>query len=313
MMFVNSYNKTRLILFSVPLMWGFNFPVMKIGLEHIPPLAYSTIRMFFCVAVAWIILYFSKTHKKVAKEDMKSLFVISFFGFFIFQLLFILGVNLTPSGNAAIIVALLPISVAILSMFLKIERISRKTFGVIVFSFIGILLITFGSGKEFSLASDHLLGALMLLVGQFFFAYYTIYSKKLMGKYSPYQIIAYVFGISTFFFVLISIPELIALDFTKIPLEAWMSDIYSGVFAIGIGNIIWTWGIDKIGSTNTALYNNLTPVFAVIFAFFILGERFGFIQFIGAAIILIGLTLNRNRSTSTIVIKEKASEGETLN
>ncbi|SMB81874.1 Permease of the drug/metabolite transporter (DMT) superfamily [Desulfonispora thiosulfatigenes DSM 11270] len=297
---MTSDNKTRLLLFSVPLMWGLNFPFMKVGLEFITPLAYSSLRMVFSVAVAWIILYYSKTYQKIVKEDWKSMFFVSFFGFFIFQVLFILGVNLTTSGNAAIIVALLPISVVILNTILKIEQISKKTFGVIAFSFVGILLVILGSGKELSLAHNHLIGALMLLVGQFFFAYYTIFSKRLMAKYSSYQVIAYVFSISTFFFFLISIPELIQLDYKAVPQMGWSSNIYSGIFAIGIGNIIWVWGINKIGSTGTALYNNLTPVFAVIFAFLILGEKFSFIQFIGAAIIFIGLSMNRNKAGSTI-------------
>lgn len=297
---MNSDTKTRLIILSVPLMWGFNFPVMKIGLEHMPPLSYGAIRMFFCLAVSWIILHYSKTHQKLAKEDRRLLFLVGFFGFFVFQLLFIIGVDLTTSGNASIVVALLPISVAILSRILKIETISRKTFVVIIFCFIGILLVILGSGKELSLANNHLVGALMLLIGQLFFAYYTIYSKRLMLKYSPYQIITYVFSITTFFFFIVALPELITIEYSKIPPVAWLSNIYSGIFAIGIGNVIWMWGIKEIGSTNTALFNNLVPIFAVIFAFLMLGERLNFIQFVGAAIILIGLTINVKSSKTVI-------------
>jgi drug/metabolite transporter (DMT)-like permease len=52
-----------------------------------------------------------------------------------------------------------------------------------------------------------------------------------------------------------------------------------------------------IGSMRTSVINNLSPVFAVITGYFMLGETFGTLQTAGAAGIFIAIRITRNRKT----------------
>lgn len=292
---MKKFSSVGLVLLFVSMLWGVNPPIMKMGLEYVPPLPYNTLRMIFAAITAWGIVCFSKTYQKIEKEDWKTLLSITMFGFFIFQIFFTICVDLTTSGNVALITGLLPLDVAFVNTIFRIERISMRTVEGMVISFLGVVLIILGSGKEVSLASNHLWGVLLLLLGQIFFAYYMVFSKKLLKKYPSSLIMAHVITISSFFFVLVSIKGLMAVDWGNLSQTFWLSNLYSGIFAICVGNFLWTWGVKKIGSTHTAIYNNLTLVFMILSGCLMLGERFGLVQFVGAVIIFTGLYVTKNK------------------
>ncbi len=57
-------------------------------------------------------------------------------------------------------------------------------------------------------------------------------------------------------------------------------------------------GTGILGSTKASLYNNLPPVFAVAISYLFLGESFGWLQFIGAIIIFLGLYVAKGKKQS---------------
>ncbi|MBU2699300.1 drug/metabolite transporter (DMT)-like permease [Sporomusaceae bacterium BoRhaA] len=72
------------------------------------------------------------------------------------------------------------------------------------------------------------------------------------------------------------------------------------IFAICIGNFMWIWGIGKIGSNRTAIYNNLSPIFAIITGYFLLGETIELWQLIGGVAVLWGVYLMRKSKISIV-------------
>lgn len=283
------------VLLFVSFVWGINPTIMKIGLIYLPPMPYNAVRMLVALLFSWLILFMSKTYKPFERGDVKLIVLIGAAGFFIFQLAFTFGVQNTTAGNASLVLALVPASVAIINKLFKIEDISLLMIGGIVMSLIGVSLIVVGSGKEISASGNHFFGAFMLLIAQFAYGYYSVFSKPLLSKYSTYQITACMVTVATVLFIMVAIPSLLPIKWNKVPLAAWFSVLYSGIFAICLGNFLWIWAIGKIGSTRTALYNNLSPIFAVATGYFFLAESFGWLQFFGAAIIFSGMYLTRKK------------------
>lgn len=285
----------EITLFMVAIIWGINPPIMKLGLYDLPPMPYNTVRMIIATLIAWIFLWLSGTHRSFDKVDTKKLYQISILGFFVFQLFFTVGVYRTTAGNASFTLSLLPVSVLIINKLFHIEKITKLALIGVILSISGILLIVLGSGEEISLSSDHMIGTVFLLIAEAGYGYYTVFSKDLLSKYSTYQVTAYLMTVTTVLFIFVSLPSLTAVNWFDISLMAWLSALYSGVFALCIGNFLWIWGTGKIGSTKAAMYNNLSPVFAVIASYFLLGETFGLLQVIGASGIFGGIYVTRNR------------------
>ncbi len=284
-----------IILVSVPFFWGINFTVMKVGLQSLAPMSFNTSRLIIASILSWILVWAFKAYKPMAWSDMPAIFSVSVLGFAIPQIGITWGVNYTTAGNSSLIMALIPISVLLINVILGKEAVNKWGIRGIILSFIGVILVILGSGSGLKISSSDLIGVTILLVAQFFAAYFTVFSKPLVEKYSPYQVIAYAMTISSLLFLLISVRSLADINWIQLPGSAWVSILYSGIFALAAGNCIWVWAVKKIGSTKTAVFNNLTPVFAIITGCFFLQETFGWSQLAGAFVILIGLIITQRK------------------
>lgn len=293
----NKKNLTaELALFMVAVIWGMNPPIIKVGLQYLPPQPYNLARMIVGAAIALIALAISGTYRPMNRADFWKIFRISAFGFFIFQLFFTEGIQRTTSGNASFMLCLMPVSVLLLNKFCGIEKITRPTVIGIFCSVCGITLIVLGAGKEISLASNHLMGTIFILLSQAGYAYYTVFSKELLERYSTYQITAYLMVITALLLLIASSPVITEVSWTSIPWSGWASVVFSGMIALCLCNFLWIWGLGIIGTSRAAIFNNLSPVFAIATGYYLLGETFGLLQAAGAAFVFLGVYITRNRN-----------------
>lgn len=286
--------RVHLTLAFVAFLWGINPPIMKVGLLYVEPMAYNAVRMLLALSVGWVVLCRLGIWQPLQREYYKP-FLVASLGFFFFQYFFTAGVQITTAGNASLILACLPVSVALINHFHHFENISTASAVGILVSLSGVAVMVAGTGKEVSLAAGHVTGALLLLIAQLSYGYYTVYSRLLTAIYSPYQTTAYILLIATGLFLIVSFPSLFRADWQSIPQPGWASILYSGIFPLCLGNFLWIWGTGILGSTRASLYNNLPPVFSVALGYLYLSETFGWLQFLGAVIIFAGLFIAKGR------------------
>jgi drug/metabolite transporter (DMT)-like permease len=283
------------MLLLVAVMWGMNPPVIKLGLQHIPPLPYNVARMIVGSVVALFALWLSGSYRRPTRRDFWVFVRASVFGFLVFQLLFAEGIDRTTSGNAAFMCCLLPLFVLLINRIYGFDTIDRGVAIGIACSIVGVVLIVLGAGRELSLADGHLTGALLILGAHVGYAYYTVFSRELLGRYSTYQVTASLMVITTVLMAAVSFPMMRSVAWTALPAPAWGSVAFSGVFGLCLGNFLWIWGAGVIGAARASLFNNLTPLFAVVTAYFLLGETFGALQTAGAAFVFGGIYVTRRR------------------
>jgi len=289
-----SIRRVEIVLFIIVVIWGINTPVMKMGLLALKPLLYNACRLLLAAALALLALVLTKSYKAMPMRDIKQLASISIFGFFFNQVLVIFGMSQTTAGNASLVLATLPVEVALINRLFKIELISRQTAMGIVIGLLGVFFVVWGSNKEFSLFGPHMIGAALLLMGQACYAYYTVFSKQLINQYSIYQIIAFVMTTNAILFSLMALPELEQLQLGDISGTAWYSIIFSATFALFMANFVWVWVVGILGSTTASLYQYLCPVLSIAFASVFMNESFSILQCMGAAVTFLGLYLTRS-------------------
>lgn len=277
----------------VVLIWSSNNSVIKIGISEIGTFTYNALRLSIASILCWLWLYKTHTYKKMPWHDLKALILLSLCGFCLTQICLTYGLSKTTAGNASLASAIMPLAVVLLNrIFKKIPLSKMMTIGIIL-SFSGVLSIIFSSNKEISFSNYHLIGTLIVVFGQFYNAYYTIYAKDLLNNYSSCQIVSYLMSISAVVFFILAIPEMRTIDFSSLSNSAWISVFYSGIFALWLCNIIWVYAVGQIGSTRTALYQYLLPVCSLWFAYILLDETLVTGQIIGTILILIGLIISR--------------------
>lgn len=290
----HSNGYVRFILLFVVLLFGINPTVVRLGINNMPALSFTTLRLLVATISFLCVLYFSKTYKKVNKEDIYKFLLIGLGGL-IFQLGLIYGLKYVSAATASTITAIMPISVIIINRFIKHIEIDKSKYIGALITMIGIILIT-QKGINFKGFFDRSqIGIILLLIAQLAAAIYTVISEDLVKRYSHYQVSTIMFGLVFIGFLILSSKELTHLDINNVPLTGFICIIYGGVFSLCIGNTLWIYGVKKIGSNETAIYNNLPPVFALLSEIIILNEKPAYIQVIGIFIVMIGMYIfNKN-------------------
>jgi len=273
------------------LIWGLNFPLVKFSLREISPLAFNGLRLPLAAVILVIWLLIVEGNLKIKKEHLLKIVLLGILGYTIYQYIFIYGINYTTASNTAVIFAAAPIMITLLSTLFKHEKINALGWTGIILGFVGVYIIISGKSGAFSLTSQTLKGDLYILLAVFLWALYSVLAAPMLKVYSTLKFTTLTTAIGSLLFFPFAVGGLKNLDFQGVSFKSWICLIYSGAMALAVGLIIWFFSVKRVGNSQTAVYGNLPPVFAVIFAWLILSEAIHFTLIIGAGIILAGIIL----------------------
>lgn len=285
---VPGWGWTETALSVMVVVWGVNFAVVKGALETFPPLAFNALR--FAIASAFVLAVLGARGELSLPErrDLPRLALLGLVGNVLYQVAFILGLDRTRAGHAALILALTPVLIALLSRWTGHERPGPRTWAGALVSIVGVGLVT-GSAFTLEQTADVLVGDLVLLGATVVWAVYTVGSRPLVRKYGSVRPTAWTLWAGAAGLVPLGLPELATQDWAAVSGEAWGGLLFSAFFAIGLAYLIWYRGVERIGNTRTAIFSNLTPVVALAFATFWLGETPTPLALAGAVLTLGGV------------------------
>lgn len=287
------FGTTDVLMLLVTLFWGVNFSFVKIALRELTPFGFNGIRLLFASGVLILILVLSGESLKVDQKTFGKVLILGLCGNTAYQMFFIHGINLSTASNTAIIIAMTPLFIALISSLLKHERIHPATWAGILLSFVGFYLVISSRFGTVQFSSQSLRGDLLILSGNICWALYTVFSKPLLDRMSPLKLTTLTLALGTIFYLPFCVKDITRIPYSAVSTKAWMSIFYSGLFALVICYVIWYKSLQRVGSTKTAIYAYLIPVFAVIFASIFLGERITVLQAIGTLVIFAGVYLAR--------------------
>lgn len=288
------FGLTDIYMLLAILIWAINFPFIKIALREFSPPAFNGIRLTFASVVLVFFLILAKHELRVEKRDLWKLIILGIIGNTIYQMLFIHGIHLTTASSTAIIMAMTPASVALLSSLLKHEKLHWAAWLGIVLSFIGFYLVITEQPGTFIFSWKSLKGDMMIFFGNIVWTVYTVFSKPLLGRISPLKWSALTLAVGTVFYLPFCVPAFVRQDFGQISYKGWSILIYSGLFALAFSYVAWYASVRRVGNSKTAIYGNITPVMTVIFAYIFITEKVSLWQAFGALIILLGVYLTRS-------------------
>ncbi len=291
-----------LALVSMTVIWGANYVIHKLAFQEIAPLAFMPVRFALGSLLLVVLLAVRERSVSLPRADLIKVALAGFAGTTIYQPLFVTGLSLSTASNTAMILASTPAFIALLNRVLGRERLDWRGWAGIACAFLGILLIVTSSGTiEFGSAT--LKGDLLILAATFCWSLYAVISAPLLQTHSPLKVTALSNAFGTLPLIVICAPAILAQDWGRATIIGWGAIGYSSLLALVVAYIIWNLGVRQIGGARTALYNNLTPVFAAITAALLLGETITPLKILGAIVIFAGLYLSR---TGNLVMEPEA-------
>ena len=283
--------KVDLILLLMVIFWGANITIIKVALKNFNPLVFNCFR-FVLATTTLALLHRRIFSEPIEKKDWPLLILLGFLGNTVYQFCFIYGVKLTHVSHVSILLATTPIFTAAISNWMGFENVGKRLWLGILLSFTGVVLIVFGRGFHIGSVAG-LIGDLLIFLSSVVWSIYTVFSKKMIQKYSAWHYIVYTIAVGTLILIPISITSTLKQDYSALGIYEWVAMAYAGLLGLVYGYSAWYYGVDKIGSTRTSVYSNLTPVAGLSVGMIFLGERLALLQWLGAAVIFCGLIINR--------------------
>ena len=282
------------LLILMVVIWGANFSVIKYALRDFPALVFNALRLIvaailFLGAIA-VERQRSGPGTGFTREEWIRVAMLGVLGHTIYQLCFVGGLARTSVANSSLIFGCSPIAVALMAAAAGHERVTWPRWVGAILSFIGLYFVV-GRGARLevnSLTGDGLMFAAMLC-----WALYSVASQPLLRRHSPLVLTGWSTTIGATVYTLLAVPAFVATDWSAISTTSWVLMFFSSVFALGVAYLIWYTGVQRIGSTRTSVYSNLTPVVAMVVAWIWIDEPIAQPQVIGAVAILSGIFVTR--------------------
>lgn len=277
-------------LVVVALIWGLNFPVMKLGLREIQPMAFNALRFPLAAAAAALMLRAQGRRMLPSPRDWRVVAPLGILGHVLYQACFVSALDLTLSGNAALVLSTAPLWVMLLSVLLRYEKANPMVLAGGATTLVGMALVIVGgpAALGFSLKGD-----LLMVVSAVIWALYLVLSRPATQRHGALEMTAWTLWAGTPLIVLAGAKDLARMDWGAVSLAAWASVAYASVFTIAVAYFLWYRAVALIGQSRAAVYVNVVPVVALAAAWIWLGETPAIVQVAGAVVILSGLLISR--------------------
>lgn len=277
--------RSYLLLIFCVTAWGSNFVFGKMLVAEFSPLFLSAMRLLFIVLFLLIWSRGRLKMPKLSRTDWLLLAVLGIVGVFINQWSFYKGLVTADPTTSALILALTPITTALLAaLFLKESLTGRMAIGSVIGTSGVIFVIYTGAELHFDV------GILWIVLTMLTFATSIILVRLLGHRLPPLvtTLVSNLIGFGSMLpFVLISIP----MATVSTSLSSWLLLFVTAVVMHGIVTLIWNSQLQKVGAAKAAMFANLEPFIAMLFGLLLLAKPVTAVQFFGAILIIAGVTL----------------------
>jgi drug/metabolite transporter (DMT)-like permease len=282
--------RAHIALLAANLIYGLNFTIAKSVMpDYIKPLALVSLRSVITAFLFWITSLFMPK-EKVSRRDLLYIFLCSFLGVVINQVLFLAGLNLTTPINSSIILAINPVAAFVFAAIILHERISLIRGSGLAVGLSGILLLILHEGNP-DLGSSTFLGNIYTLINTLSWALFTVVIKRMLEKYSPVTVMKWVFFFGMFTNIPLGYSEWSVTDWSAITIKAWISIGFVVVFATYLGYLLLTFGLRRLSPTIVSSYTYTQPVIAAVVATMIGQDSISVTDVFSALLIFAGVFL----------------------
>ncbi len=292
------------------IMWGLMSPISKVVMTSgtISSLLLTNFRIIGAAIAFWIASAFVK-QEHVPHQDMLKLFFAAMLAIILNQGAFVMGIGLTSPIDASIVTTTLPMIVMIISaLYLREPITGLKVLGLLAGSAGALLLILSSTTVGSTSQSGSVWGDLLCLLAQCSYATYFVLFKGLIGKYSPFTLMKWMFTYAAIVIVPFSYHELAALNLGQLTSNEINGSLFVVLGATFFAYLLIPIGQHTLRPTVACMYNYVQPIVASIVAIALGMDHFGLQKSIAVVLVFLGVylvTQSKSRAQMEARIKEQ--------
>jgi drug/metabolite transporter (DMT)-like permease len=267
--------------------WGtsglfLTFIVRMVPISALALAFWRDLTTFLCLFIGLAVL--KPAMLRVERRDLPALIGLGAFSIGTFHVLWNLSVWTNGVAVATVLQEAAPAFVTVMAWFLWRESIDAIKIIAIVITFVGCVLVA--RVDILGQASVTWLGALIGLGSAITYGSFSLFGKKVAGKYSTWTILTYGFG----FGMLVLFP----LQFLApgpwplmTPARWWFIALIALPTIVSFS--IYTLGLRYLPASIAAIVAISEVVFGAVYAYIFLGERLEWLQIVGAILVIAGV------------------------
>jgi drug/metabolite transporter (DMT)-like permease len=283
---VNAIGLPILALCWVSFFWGTTWIASKEGVKHMPALQLAAIRQFIGGFLYVSFFLYKKTPWPKGKQ-WKAIIILSILNFVLSNGLSTWGIKYISSGLGAIIGAIVPLWIVIITFF-RGEKLARLGVIGLLISFGGVCVIFYDHLSDF-LNPDFRFGIFLSIMATITWAFGSLYTKKKAASFNPYFSLGLQMFLSSILLFAFNGATGTSVKLSSIPLISWLSIAYLVVFGSVLTFIAFIYALQKLPSEISSIYAYINPIIAVIFGAIIFGEPLTIALAMGGGVTLFGL------------------------
>ncbi|CAM4007215.1 DMT family transporter [Flavobacterium sinopsychrotolerans] len=285
---VNTIGLPILALCWVSFFWGTTWIASKEGVKHMPALQLVAIRQFLGGFLYISFFLFKKAPWPKGKQ-WKTIIILSILNFVLSNGLSTWGVKYISSGLGAIIGAIVPLWIVIITFF-RGERLSRLSVIGLIISFSGVCVIFYDHLSDF-LIPNFRFGIIISIISTLTWAFGTLYTKKKAATFNPYFSLGLQMFISSILIFAYNGATGTSVSLSAIPAISWWSIAYLVIVGSILTFIAFIYALQNLPAEISTVYSYINPIVAVILGALIFSETFNAAIAIGGGVTLSGLYL----------------------
>ena len=274
-----------IITIVIAVVWWGSAPVgIRAALAGYRPAQLSLFR--FGIASVLLAIYAAFAGLRVPeRRDWFWLTLTGAIGITFYNIILNYGLQTVPAATGSFVISTTPIWTALLAVITLGERLTLWGWAGTLISFAGIALISRERGNGLHFSS----GALIILVGAISYGVYMVLQKRLLGRYTPFEVTCYAFLAGTL--LMVPFAQGLLGEIRAAPRGATWSVVYLGIFPAALANWAWAYAMSRAGAARVSSCLYLMPVVTVAIGWAWLGEVPTALELTGGLIALGGVVI----------------------
>lgn len=270
------------------LVWGCNWPILKIGVSEIAPLTFRAITLPFAAAGMFLVARLAGDTLTVPRAWWGRVVVLAFFNIAGWNAVVLFGVQQLPAGRSAIIAYTMPIWATLIAMAVLHEPLNRRKAIGLALGMAGMLVLL---GDDLRHLRSTPVGALLILMAAILWAIGTVLLRKWKPPVAQNTLSGWMMFLGW-------IPMAIAAPFFEGHPTGYLAHLSAGAYFTILYNIFlagtvahWAWFrlARTLPVTISSLSSLPVPVVGVFAGMVVLGERPGVAEFLALGLVLTSL------------------------
>lgn len=273
------------------LVWGCNWPVLKMGVSELAPLTFRALTLPLAALGMLAIAFLAGSEIRIPRAFWPRLCALAFFNITLWNGFVMFGVQQLPAGRSAILAYTMPLWAIALGALVLHEPISRRKVIGLALGAAGMAVLI---GEQIVVVRTAPFGVLIILLAAIAWAFGTVLLRKwkptlpqnavsgwmLLIGWIPIALVAPLFD-----------PQPLGTVLAQLSPRGWFAVVYNILFAGALANLAWFMLARSLPVAISSLSSLPIPVVGVVSGMILLGERPGLQEWIALALVVGALAI----------------------